>query len=251
MKWHADNLEGAFPLLLIGSVLVVYAGVLASQEVGTHPHLPLWGLLAGVGVVIVGAGIYSTFLEPDTAPAPKPGEERASVPRAESEARTRSHHTPERTPASSETVPIWWEGPPSASPTASPARAAPGTRTAPPAQSIPSTSVRAVESRPAGPRRSVPHPSARYSFKELSDELTDLEALVYGRADARLGSTPRPPASGRPTTYTCTDCDRPLTTASSASACQGCGRRLCVRCTASSRSEDGEVRCVDCRARAT
>ena len=251
MRRHLDNLEGAFPLLLIGSVLVVYAGILASQQMGSHSsHLPLWGLLGGVGAVIVGSGIYSTFLEPGGVPTSKPSDEWVTVRRTEWDAQTRSRAKPERVPAPAETAPIWWEGPAPYSTTASSSRT-----TTPPAtaRTAPAPAPKAApftERRPPRPTRSVPHPSARYSYKELTDELTELESLVYGSSGAtRLRSAAPPPVSGGRATPTCMDCDRPLTSAASATPCQGCGRGLCGRCTASSRSEDGEVRCVDCRAR--
>jgi len=247
---HLDNFEGAFPLLLIGSVLLVYAGILASQQVGSHAsHLPLWGLFGGVGAVIVGAGIYSTFLEPEPAIASKPLADWRAVPTAGPEARAVRAAADRRPPASA-SVPIWWEGTSeSATAKTSPTPAVPT-----PAGHLPSSTPTSTPSgapRPQGPSRAVPRPSARYSYRQLSDEISELEAMVYGTSEG----TPRGPAGGSPARRRsagagCTDCDRPLTAAASASPCRECGRGLCARCVASSKSEDGEIRCIDCRARA-
>lgn len=251
MNRHFDNFEGAFPLLLIGSVLLVYAGVLASQQAGSHSsHLPLWGLFGGVGAVIVGAGIYSTFLEPELRPAPKSTDQWKPRPSADWEKRTASRNAPERSPAPSEAVPIWWEGPPARGATGSPASATPRPTLVPRTGASSPKGPAPGEGRPASPVRLASRPSGRYSFKELSDELTELEALVYGTSGAPLRTKGRPAPSGGVTASTCTDCDRPLTTAASATPCRGCGRGLCAPCATLSRSEDGEVRCTDCRARA-
>jgi len=76
------NLEGALPLLLIGSALLCYAAVLANQELGsTSTHLPLWGLFGAVGAIIAGAGIYSTFFVP--AEAVELSKDWVTVPKAE------------------------------------------------------------------------------------------------------------------------------------------------------------------------
>jgi hypothetical protein len=249
MKRHLDNFEGALPLLIIGSVLLVYAGILASQELGSKSgHLPLWGLLCGVGAVIVGAGIYSTFLEPEATPAPGPAGDWITVPRAEWEARSGARRVAERTPAAPEPVPIWWEGPPTAtraSPSLAPPRAGPArmARTPSPPPSSP------VPGRPERPARAVPHPSARYSLRELMDELSELEALVYRSPTAPARRLSNPPSPRPQATTACMDCERTLTPAASPTPCRSCGRGLCARCAASSKSEDGEVCCVECRAR--
>jgi len=81
------NFDGAFPLLLLGSALLCYAAVLANEELASKsPHLPLWGLVGAVGAVIAGAGIYSTFLVPDQAPALDLTKDWVTVPKAEWEA---------------------------------------------------------------------------------------------------------------------------------------------------------------------
>ena len=249
MKRHVDNFEGAFPLLIIGSVLLVYTGFLASQQIGSHSsHLPLLGLLGGLGAVIVGAGIYSTFLEPEVASPPRTAGDWVTVPRAEWEARSGARRREETVPTTPGTVPIWWEGPP-ASVSASPSRAAPVRGVARTDRSPAPTPSAPVQARPRRPTQVVPHPSARYSFRELSDELSELEALVYGSSAAFTRRPSNPPSSRPRSTTTCMDCERPLTAAAFPTPCRSCGRGLCARCTASSKSEDGEVLCVECRAR--
>jgi hypothetical protein len=87
LRRRPGNLEGAFPLLLMGSVLLVYAAILANSELASKSsHLPLFGLVGGVGVVILGAGIYSTFLAPDTPPASSANEGWATIPKTGREA---------------------------------------------------------------------------------------------------------------------------------------------------------------------
>ena len=249
MKWRAGNLEGAFPLLLIGSVLVVYAGLLASEQIGSHStHLPLWGLLGGVGAVIVGAGIYSTFLEPETVPAPDTSADWVTVPRAEWEARSAVRRPSERAEEAPKPVPIWWEGPPTPiDASVSRASAFPSSARAN-RRPLPTPSP-LVQTHPMKPTRVVPRPTARYSYRELTEELSELEALVYGATGSSARTRPTPPSLSPPPARTCMDCERPLTAAASPTPCHSCGRGLCARCTASSKSEDGEVRCVECRAR--
>ncbi len=88
------NLEGAFPLLLIGSALLCYAAVLANEELSSGSgHLPLWGLFGGVGAVIAGAGIYSTFLVPAKAPVSDLSKDWVTIPKAEWEALRASRPT--------------------------------------------------------------------------------------------------------------------------------------------------------------
>ncbi|HYA70892.1 MAG TPA: hypothetical protein VEH28_05955 [Thermoplasmata archaeon] len=247
MKRRLDNFEGAFPLLLIGSVLLVYAGLLASQEIGSKSsHLPLWGLLGGVGAVIVGAGIYSTFLESPVSAPPTIKGDWVTIPRSEWEAVRRGNRMPPQRPPLEDERPIWWEGPsqPVAAEDLPPEHRAPGRphgRTAVPR--------RGTRPEPF-PEPKEPSPRARASLKELRDELSELESLVYGEsALPGLG----PSGKGRLSTEgirRCMDCERPFTQGAGPVPCVGCGRGMCANCAASSRLEDGEVRCVDCRARA-
>jgi len=102
-KRRALNIEGAFPLLLIGSALLCYAAVLANEELSSNGgHLPLWGLVGAVGAVIAGAGIYSTFLVPAQVQALDLTKEWVTVPKAEWDAlRARPKITSRPVPASS------------------------------------------------------------------------------------------------------------------------------------------------------
>jgi hypothetical protein len=245
MRRRPDNFEGAFPLLLIGSVLVVYAGILASQQIGVHSsHLPIWGLLGGVGAVIVGAGIYSTFLEPETTTSPSSAREWVTVPRAEGESRSGAGRPRARLETAPESAPIWWEGPPTSA-NASPSRTPTATYSARTERRPVPTPAAPVQGRPGKPAQVVPRPTAHYSYQELTDELSELEALVYGGAvSSTRASSPSP--GGGPTPM-CMDCERPLNSAGAPTLCRSCGRGLCARCAASSKSEDGEVRCVECR----
>jgi len=214
---------------------------------GSHgSHLPLWGLFGGVGAVIVGAGVYSTFLGPEPTATPKATAPWRAVPSPESEVRTVRPEVARR-PRASEPVPIWWEG-------ASNGAAAESTPALPTTAPTRGTSSSARPStRPAvpitpSPPRAVPRPSTRYTYHQLLDEMSELEAMVYGPS----GAPSRAPSKGSPprgrSAAVCIDCDRPLTAAASASPCRECGRGLCARCVASSKSEDGEVRCIYCRA---
>lgn len=246
VRRRTGNIEGAFPLLLIGSVLLVYAGILAAQEIGSKSaHLPLWGLFGGVGAVIVGAGIYSTFLEPSGTERPGAPEDYVTVPRAEWEARQPGRRAPEMGAGREE--PIWWEGPPGRP-------NVPASRTAPPVQraalrgahEAPTASFPDVA--PSGLTRGpAPSPTHRYSLQELRKTLDELEALEVGSPGAPRRPSNRPWATDP---LDCADCDRRFSEGSRPVRCAGCGRGLCSRCAASSRSEDGELRCNDCRAAA-
>jgi hypothetical protein len=244
VKRGFDNLEGAFPLLLIGSVLVVYAGYLASEQSGSS-HLPLWGLLGCVGAVIVGAGIYSTFLEPDALQPPATSVGRPSR-RESPQARQVSGGTSSNRPPI-EGQPIWWEGPPEVPQNAEATRPEPGrARTA---------ALRRTDSALSGTRPGPVAPytlterrprSSRYSLRELTKTLDELEAMVGAPpgASARAAQV-----SGAHTVTACVDCDRPFVGGRPSTRCPGCGRGLCGRCSELSRAEDGAVRCNECRAR--
>lgn len=243
MKRHLDNFEGAFPLLMIGSVLVVYAGILASQEIGSKGHLPLWGLFGGVGAVIVGAGIYSTFLEPEIAAPPVSGGDLVTVPRADWEALRPARSTSER--ASPEGTPIWWEGPPAFASGIRPRPSRPTVKAPATSGSRPSTVPRPEVSPAEALTRPPQRPSRRYTLQELRKTLDELEDL------ASSAPPPHPRSAWRhraDESLYCADCDSRLSEWAGRSRCSDCHRGLCDRCAASSRSEDGEVRCNECRA---
>jgi len=237
VKRRPKNIEGAFPLLLIGSVLLVYAAIIANQEIAAKgSHLPLWGLMAGVGAVIVGAGIYSTFLEPSIPSGSERPPGWVTVPKAEWDALRagrRGHHEPRP----SAHVPIWWEGPPE--PTV--VRAAERIVEAPPRV------LRVVEPRlpPPTPR---PPSHRRASLNDLKEALTELETLVNQDVRPLSGRRPKPGPDDPPS---CVDCGRRLRGAADSSRCSGCGHRLCAECASSSRLEYTEVRCFECGVRAS
>ena len=268
MKRRLDNFEGAFPLLVIGSVLLVYAAIIAGPEIGTKGHLPLWGLIAGVGAVIVGAGIYSTFLEPATAETAPSTKDWVTVPRSEWDSLRAGRVTGgARFPRTEE--PAWWEGPPV--PPAAPI----SRRTRPeiyrePERPIPrpsklesplstpvrpSTAIaggRASAIPPRAPTREPPRvgPSLpiyrKGSLEDLERTVSEIEALVNGQVSLAPG---RPPRAVSRELLLCADCDRHLPQNPAPVRCTGCGAWMCARCAASSRSEDGELRCIACRVR--
>jgi len=248
LRRRSGNIEGAFPLLLIGSVLLVYAGILASQEIGSKTgHLPLWGLLGGVGAVIVGAGIYSTFLESETPAPPDLKSGWVAVRQEDWDQRPSGRRAPPPAQPPEAVFPLWWEGPPEGPVDA-------GT-----------TPRREPEPEPRGsappearaPRRAVGRPAplirpptgGHYSLKELRNELTELESLVYGDGTFAAGAALETKGVKTGGATRCMDCGRSLPPAGSRARCNACGRGLCAGCADSSRSEDGQVRCVDCRAR--
>jgi hypothetical protein len=265
------NVEGAFPLLLIGSVLLVYAGVLVGEGLSSSgTHLPLWGLVVGVGAVILGAGIYSTFLEPVAPPRSDRNREWVTVPRAEYEA-LRSSRRANEGPASERREPPWWEGPPD-HPTLPPPRhaapevprgrvspapvrstsAVPPPRLTPPAPSMSTGGTAGTAAAPGlltrapSPTGPAPKTAQRGFPKEFMDSLTELEAL----ANRQLKSSPQRlgrAAPGEP--LSCADCKRGLSNDPSPSRCSDCRSALCVDCALSSQMEDGDLRCVACRVR--
>jgi hypothetical protein len=267
------NIEGAFPLLLIGSALLVYAAIIANQELATKgSHLPLWGLIAGVGAVIVGSGVYSVFLNPSVPPAPVAPEGFVMVPKAEWEssrsAQRASARTKSTVPPHTTSAPPWWEGPQSypgifTVRTTSPNVTHEATRPAPvplakvprhpPLTSPPSQGSAGGGAGPAPATHLPPGPSPasgptppaprRASLNELKEALTELEALVNN--DVKPAARRLPKASPEETP-SCVDCGRSLRADRASNRCAGCGRRLCAECTSSSRLEYGDLRCLEC-----
>ncbi len=235
------NVEGAFPLLLIGGALLVYAVILAQQELGAHSsHLPLYGLVGGVGAVIAGAGIFSALsVEPETA-LPR-------VPEAVAPLARRGRGAPNATSRAyrKNAVPIWWEGPegsPSAAPVPSTVGIAPP---APRAASMrPGGSV-AVPSLPSGADLG---PNRKWNNAELTELVAEIEAMVREH-NSRFPARPaRPMPKGVPA---CCDCHASMAADPSPSCCSDCGRGLCVDCALASSLEDGDLRCLECRERAS
>jgi len=271
LKRPARNLEGAFPLLLIGSVLLVYCAILRNETLSSHgAHFPLWGIVAAVGAVIAGAGVYSVFLEPAELGVSVAPEGFVMVPKAEWEASQSNPRTVARS-RSTTPMPPWWEGPPLYTDT-SPAR--PSNTTAfrqaarpapvPPTGAAPRPGLtspspqRPVGGRigpapaPRGPARAIPTSGPepptprRDSLDELKQALTELEALV----DSEFKSSPRRlPKAGPGEPGLCADCSRGLPSRPAPVRCSGCDRELCVDCALSSQFEDADLRSIDCRAR--
>jgi hypothetical protein len=262
------NIEGAFPLLLVGSVLLVYCALLRNETLNAQgTHLPLWGLIGAVGAVIVGSGVYSVLLNPPKSPAPAAPEGFVMVPKTEWEAARSGPRPGARSAPTTTAAPPWWEGPHAypGTPPVSPAsptstRAAPipparAVRHLPPASSSSQKSPGGGPGVTSAPRASPlpvpalgPTPSSprRASLNELKETLTELEAVV---STTFKPAPRRPPNAERQERPTCTDCGRWLPRDRAPIRCADCGKELCVDCALSSQFEDADLRCDKCRAR--
>ncbi len=274
------NFEGAFPLLLIGGALLVYAAILANQEMPLSAHhLPFYALVGGVGAVVAGAGVFSTFLppEPEEAPTIIP-DDWVVISRSEweeSRAPRRIATPPPSLPERSSDQPPWWEGAPSPSvpapapPRATPPPDAPSVRRStpappprPPARVASSPAQAPVtpapsRARPPSPPASRTAPSTptqarleayRQEFpQEFLQALSELEEIAHRELD-RAPPTPAP--SPEPGDDRCVDCERKLPANDpSPNLCESCGRGLCIDCALSSQREDGDLKCIECRVR--
>lgn len=271
LKRRPKNFEGAFPLLLVGSALLVYCAILRNEAVASQgAHFPIWGIVGAVGAVIAGAGIYSVFLEPSELGVSAAPEGFVMVPKAEWEA-SRAGRRASARPMSASPMPPWWEGPPvyphtspvrPSGPPASqqvtrlkpvqPTRAVPRPHLTSPSSPRPAGGSMGPGADPRGPTRAVPTPGPapptprRDSLDELKQALTELEALV----DSEFKSSPRRlPKAGPGEPGLCADCSRGLPSRPAPVRCSGCDRELCVDCALSSQFEDADLRCIDCRAR--
>ncbi len=267
-KRRVWNFEGALPLLLVGGALLVYAAILANQEMPLAAHrLPFYALVGGVGAVVAGAGVYSTFLqpEPEAAPTIIP-DDWVVISRAEweeSRAPRRASPAPPPAPPRAVDQPPWWEGaappaPTSLAPVAPPPSPTPSPRRAPPVSPPPSRAPAPPAGPVATPRAPTRPPSAgptrtrleeyRKEFpKEFLDALSELEEIAHRelqRTPPAAAAAP-PSAEGR-----CVDCERKLPANDpSPNLCGSCGRGLCLDCALSSQREDGDLRCIECRVR--
>jgi hypothetical protein len=263
------NFEGAFPLLLIGSVLLIYAAIIANQELASKSsHLPLWGLIGGVGAVIVGAGIYSTFLEPAIAAEPTGTKDWVTIPKEEWDALRSRPRTDSRL-APPTPVPPWWEGPPARgtvprlrqigppipSKEAEPISGQPSSVVPLPRGNRPTATMsvnrvgespsapRVPSSRTAPPLGPTPGAPRKASLNELKEALTELEALV----NSDVKPTPRLPSKvGPEEPLSCVDCGRKLRADRPLNRCSRCGRRVCSGCASSARLEYSDLRCLEC-----
>jgi hypothetical protein len=270
LRGRPRNIEGAFPLLLIGSVLLVYCAVLRNEALASSgAHFPLWGVVGGVGAVIAGAGVYSVFLDPSAPPEPAP-EGFVMVPKAEWEAALSARRASTRS-TSPTNVPPWWEGPeidaetpqvrpnrPAASRQVSmpssvaPARASSSPRLAgPPSQRLTGGASSAlppppVPSRLATPSGPTPSSPRKTPLSELEAAISELEAM----ADDDFKPAPRRTGKAGPEeSQSCADCGRGMASDRDPSHCTGCARKLCVDCALASQFEDADLRCIECRAR--
>ncbi|HYA54631.1 MAG TPA: hypothetical protein VEG42_03405, partial [Thermoplasmata archaeon] len=199
----------------------------------------------GVGGVIVGAGIYSTLLEPETVGGPtvrwEPG---TAEPTGDA---TSVKLVASAVPSRTDAGPAWWEGPARGVANAESSTSGPS-RISSPTRRPPTSRPAGASPAPSGPAPPVSKsPSrGRYSLQELRKTLDELESM----AGASPGSSLRAARlSGAHTVSNCVDCDRAFPGGRASARCPGCGRGLCGSCVELSRSEDGVVRCTDCRAR--
>ncbi len=269
-KRRPRNFEGAFPLLLIGSALLVYCAVLRNEALTSNGvHFPLWGVVGAVGAVIAGAGVYSVFIDPSE-PSEAAPEGFVMVPKAEWEATRTARRASPRSPSPT-LAPPWWEGPEvypetsQARPTrptvprsvarpapVPPTRMMPRPRPVSPSAQRPVMGHSASPLAPRAPTRVAPpppptHPATRKTpLNELEAAISQLEALVD--SDVKPGPR-RPPKAGPEEPPSCADCGRGMASDWDPSRCSDCGRKLCVDCALASQFEDTDLRCIECRAR--
>ena len=267
---RAGNIEGAFPLLLLGSVLLIYCAILRSQTITAGgAHFPLWGIVGAVGAVVAGSGVYSLFLDTSEPAASALPDGLVLVSKAELDA-LRPKSIPATAPAAP--TPPWWEGPPAPSARTPPRSLNPAVVTQPsrpeslPARpavpaKIPAPTSPVKESPRAEPsvRNRTPSkpppapaptaPPRKGSLAELRQALAELEDLV--NTNFKSPSRPAPPTLkvGPAKPASCADCGRDVPGNPVPDHCAGCGRRLCVDCALASQFEDADLRCNECRAR--
>lgn len=236
------NLEGAYPLLLIGAAVLVYGVILALQvpppSIG---RFEIWQLAIVVGATILAAGIFSLYFAtlspkevPET-PVRRPSAPPPEHPRA----------TPRPTatvPPSTATAPPWWEGPPPSAPTSRPRVASASL----------SPSATDVPAGPASSRRATTHPVLSVSpdrppvpkADEIESLLTELDAISR---ELTATSAPRSPATPpKPRLRSCIDCGRSSGGTGPGPMCSHCGRTLCTGCAEASLLRTGDVTCQSC-----
>lgn len=269
LKLNRGNFEGAFPLLLIGSALLVYCAVLRTEAIAsTGSRFPLWGIVGAVGAVIAGSGVFSIFLDNSEGGRPTTPDGFVLVPKAEWDV---VRPRPPTTTKSVASVPPWWEGPGEPSEPAPPRPTArtitrDAARSTSPhgapvvrAQLSPATPAQAATTRavpaPVPPKRIAPAatkprpaspPPPKGSLEELRQSLAELEDMVNNNSRSTARTVTK---AGRPRTSSCADCAQEVANSPAPNLCAGCGRRLCVDCALSSQFEDADLRCNECRAR--
>lgn len=238
------NVEGAYPLFLIGSALLVY-GVIVGLEVPppTIGRFEIWQLVIVVGSTIVAAGLFSLYFAIDmarTSPPPAPAE---SIPPEPDRTRGRPLTAPSASSPTKYIAAPWWEGPPVAEPLVQ-------TRTRP----APSVVSRAQK--PAGPvarpssspipeRAAGPNPPPPRTQDEVADSLRELDAISLEIASTSVAKS-RPPVK-KPLARRCADCGRPASSAGPGPMCSHCGRALCAECAEGSLLRTADVTCASCQ----
>jgi hypothetical protein len=255
--------------LLLGGALLVYAAVLVGETGPSGHHgIPLWGLIGGVGGVIAGAGVFSTFLDAPLPlpPSGLPGDDFVLVPRKEWERfHPSSTASPERYPR---TLPAWYEGvgarrsqgsrpstesSPSSSPKSPgslPSLTPPGpTSGEAPSPTGPPANPAVAPVPPPGP---VP-PSAETAGQPatapaLSPEFRDVLAELENFADRALSAgRRRPPAREPEPSPECADCGRTVGADELGVRCEECRRSICSECLLDAFQDDGRWLCPKCR----
>lgn len=237
------NVEGAYPLFLIGGALLVY-GVLVALEVPppTIGRFEIWQLVIVVGSTLVAAGLFSLYFAletPRVAPPPSPIE-------PPSQRSDRAHgRPPSISSASSPTAsaaPPWWEGPPVAAPSVrSRIRPAPSVVSRAQVSTEPSPPPSAS---PVRPLSVSPERPSSTTEDEVANTLRELDAISR-EITSTSAATSRPPAK-KPLARRCVDCDRPANSPGPGPMCSRCGRALCVECAEGSLLRTADVTCRSC-----
>ncbi len=238
------NLHGAFPLLLIGSVLLVYGVTLGLQvPTPTVARFEIWEMVVAVGATLVGSGLFSLAYATESEDAPERAPRRPAAaapgPRIAPQAKTVPPRGPERT------VPEWWEGPTAPDPgrRRAPAPAAGDAPSGARALGPPvSTSIPATDTGAA----SGPEDRAGRGHEEIDGALLELESIARD-----MGEPKAPPqlfVAGRAVHIDrCADCGRALALDAPERFCVECGRSLCPDCGHPARGNRDGVACQRCR----
>lgn len=236
-------MEGAYPLLLIGSALLVY-GVIVGLEVPppTIGRFEIWQLVIVVGSTVVAAGLFSLYFAiqtPRGAPPPPPIQ---SPPQKSDRAGGRPPSILSASSATASVAPPWWEGPPVAAPSArSRIRPAPPVISRGPESTVPTPPP---SPSPVRPLSASPEPPPSSTEDEVANTLRELDAISR-EITSNSAATSRPPAK-KPLARRCADCGQPASGAGPGPMCSRCGRTLCVECAEASLLRTADVTCRSC-----
>ena len=237
------NVEGAYPLLLIGGALIVY-GVIVGLQVPppTIGRFEIWQLMIVLGTTIAAAGVFSLYFAE---------EERRSAARTSRavEGPSPSNRIRAPVPAPSSVAPTapstapWWEGPP---------ESAAGRRPAPARASTDSSSIPFGRPKSTPPSVTTPPPAdagstsrSPTSEDEIANTLKELEAISREiTSSSALAARPAPTKSQA---RRCSDCGRSIEREASRPSCSRCGRPLCTECAEASLLQTAMVTCSNCR----